>query len=739
MAQDYSLLDAKEFTNSPMCPDLDVTESQKTEKWYRQAVRYFALFYNTRRQMLGVNGSNKWLLTPYQKVLENFAYSLGLQQSGVYSFFTPDFQGVTQDELGIVPGKKLASLTNFMMGTALKMINNMRIEAMCISPDAKTKETELTEKLLFSVQMDKMLSELEASDGMSFSPAGDFKPEVKEDVIRFMEKDFKEMMMSGADLIAKGLLYENDFINLFLEEFKHAMVAGYCGIEVRVENGRVILDHIPSQFAIIDKSFDNPFNNKARFAGRLSYLTPTEIFSRFDCTDEEKKIINGLATTKNIYLGQYNFTDTMLNATNPAFPYGWWSFNLSQPVVAVVSMYFKARQDLGFKEEKTEFGNLKIKKVDYKKRKSDYEYEGWEQATLIGNLILKNYGAVPNRVGAKERYLKNDCPIKFFLPNISMGEIVSVVDMLKDSQNRIDAINTKIIDLIGKDIGNVTLGNGAAMGNIHLEKFLAELKMTGFTMVNSSTGEPYDDNQLRSIFMSSKIGGSDYIKDYMNFKEQEKREMEEIANIPLIALGQQKSYTGMGVQQTTIDQSTLGTYTLYNGIVQWYASVTQYATNVAKWVMTIDDDFSSRVQVGDMEFAFLKLTRDIRLEEIGVRLVVKDIISDQAKERIRAYVQAFVQNGQLDPLDALMIDRSESYTDMINDLEYSIRKKERNAKQAQAQQQMIEIAENEQNRELQAQQTQMQTESANVNADKKVQADVLNTAIKADPSLVQQL
>lgn len=737
MAENDDLIEQSEFDKAPLCPSLTIPDVKKDKKWYRTCVRYFALFYNVNRQNMGdVTGNRSYFMNPVDRIVQNFRYSMGTQNSGIYSFFTPDFQGITQDELGIVPGKKLASLCNFMRGTALKMINNMRIEAMSISPDAKTKEMEMMDKLLFSQEMDGWLSEMEQQDGMNFTPAGDFKPQIKEDAIRWMERDFKELMVEGADLIARGLLYANDFVQLFLKEFVHAMTAGYCGIEVQVRDGQVIWDHIPSWLAIPDLSRDDDFNKDARYAGRINYLTPSEIFSRYNCDDDEKKLINELSTTNATMLGQYNLNIENINSTNANFPSPWWNGNKSQPVVACVTMYWKARQDLPYKTESNEFNTLKVKKTKRRSKPSEFEYEGWEQATLIGNLVLKNYGAVPNRVGMKEKYIKNDCPIKYFIPNLNMGEVVSVVDLLKSSQDRIDAINTKIIDLIGKDIGYTATLNGSALGNVHVEKILADWKVNGFTVINGSTGEPYDDNTLKSLLMSSKIGGSDYIADYMSFKEQEKREMEEIANIPLITLGQQKSNTGLGVQQNTIDQSTLGTYTLYNGFVQWCSQLTQYSANVAKWVYTIDDDFSARVQVGDFEFKYLKLTRDIRLEELGVRFVVKDIISDPAKDRIRAYVQAFVQNGQLDPLDALMIDRAESYTEMINDLEYSIRKRERKAEEREAQMQMIKIAEGEQNRELVANTAQLQAETSTQNTDKKAQAQILDTAIKQDPALL---
>jgi hypothetical protein len=718
-------------------PDLTGPPSQRDDNFYKKAIRHFSKFYNPRLQSFE-SDETPYYMTDLEQIKENFSYMYARQSNKDYAYMATD--GVTrkQDSLGIVPGGKVSQIVEWMRGKFQEMINNMELEAISISQDAKTRETNMFDKVMLSYLLKPELSQL-AQEGVDFMPAGpDFKPEISEDVYRWMDRSFSAKMQITSKYIADDILYNNHYKQLFLRAATHVLVAGRAGIEAIAEKGKMKLNQIPAWQLITDTSVDDDFNRKARFAGYVTYMTPVEIFSRWDdfsVADKEtiKKLANGDTLSD-----QGEITYTSFNSSHSNF--NWWNRHKGGDMeIAVVKMYFKCTEDANYKKRYDRYGNPHIKKQDYQTKTSSYTYQGWRQGVLIGNMFLRDAGEVPNRVGSVGCFDESDCPLKIFMPNMNLGENRSVTDKLKKHQDRIDAFRRKLTDNAAKLGGKGIVINGSVFGIRENDKVVADLKRDGVSVINAESGEPGEASPFQGAIMPIDMSGDPNMRYYIDLIREEERNMEEISNIPKIAQGTQSGYIGAGVQDRTLAQSALGTATLYYGFIEWVNYLMQYSVNVAKYAMTAsNDDYHARLKIGDIGYKYVHITRELRLEEVSVWFKVQDVIDESAKGRIRAYAQAFSQNPEwgIDPLDILELERARTWTEMINNLEYSLKRKKREMAQQKVYNDMLAQIQNERAQSAQAEQAQLQSETSRANTQDKIQGDITKEAIKQNPELV---
>lgn len=719
-------------------PDLTLPPAQRGVNWHKQCIRHFSSFYNIRLNVFGTSEEG-YQGTPLEQMRENYSYVLGRQVNKDYAFFATDYTSNTQDALGIVSGQKVAQLVEWMRGKFLQMINNMDMEAQTITREAKTKEQDMFTKLMIKYLMKPELQDLQENFGVEFAPAGNFQPEISEDVARFMARDFHSNMEIISKDLAQDILHNNYYKELFLLCATHVLAVGVTGVDCIVRDGKIKWEHIPSHLLIIDRGNDDPLNRKARFGGYITYKTPSEIFAEFAIQGEEKELIKKLGNGETIGTGELGYNYETLNATHLG-KFNWWSTKGNNMEIACVKMYWKCTEDAGYNVKINKFGNKTIIPKDYTTKYSDSIYEGWRQGVMIGNLLLKNAGQTPNQVGHINDYVESNLPLKIFMPGMILGENRSMVDKLKKHQDRLDAYRRKSTDLAAQAGGRGVIINGSVFGIKEGDKIIADLKRDGLSVVNLQTGESDDPAiDMRQHIHSVDLTGDPNIKLYIDLMREEERQMEELANIPKIAQGTQSGYTGAQVQSSTLAQSDLGTATTYLGFIDWCTYLTQYSVNVAKYAMTAkNDNYVARLKIGDVGFKYAQITRELRLEECQIWFKVQDVIDDQAKQRIRAYAQAFSQNPEwgVGPEDILRLEKARTWTEMIEDLEYSIQKKKGEQMQKQAYQDMLAMVLKQQQLEANKENAQLQAATTEKGNQEKIQADILKTAIKQNPSLV---
>ena len=135
---------------------------------------------------------------------------------------------------------------------------------------------------------------------------------------------------------------------------------------------------------------------------------------------------------------------------------------------------------------------------------------------------------------------------------------------------------------------------------------------------------------------------------------------------------------------------------------------------------------------------WIKITKDLTFEDLNAYIKVKDYIDEVGRERILMQAQAAMQNGMIDMIDYLKIEQANTYTELINELEYQLKKRKRDQeKQAQIQQMMAQaqqqqMLEQQQNMEL------LKEDNKNYREELKYNAQTGQAPPQADESELMQ-
>jgi hypothetical protein len=199
--------------------------------------------------------------------------------------------------------------------------------------------------------------------------------------------------------------------------------------------------------------------------------------------------------------------------------------------------------------------------------------------------------------------------------------------------------------------------------------------------------------------------------------------MEEIVNVPKVAMGQQSGYVGAKTQAGTIAQSNLGTAYLYQGFIRYIEKDLQYALNQYKISLLVNEDEDIPV-IGDRGIEYLKLTEDFKFEDFAIYIKVKDFIDESSRERLIFLAQAAMQNQLIDMADFIKIETAKTYTELLNEIEFAMNKKKREQAEQQQLQMLQQQAMQEQMLQAQAQQAQVREEGQNFRAGVKAATDL---------------
>jgi len=679
-------------------PNQFVSNEKKDKIWYKENVQFIMSHYNKRNDRMNRVRKVDDIENPVDEIVRMFTYYLGKQYNKDYYYTTQDQNNCDLPTVWI-NGQKVTSLVDYMVGNAIKLLQNLEPTSKMTSKAAVNKRTQLLEMALLKFELPELF-EASKAVGMEFKPLGneDMNFKNKEDVYRFMENDYKEYGDILATRLCEDILNRNTYVDKYKQAFLYTLLGGYVGIENRIENGKAYFDAILPQNLIVDRSKDEDFNAEARFVGKIDYMSTMDVIERYQdyLTTEEIEEIKKL-TTNNLY--------QLLDLTTHPYSTTWAFSSNSVPMLGVVTGYWIGMKDLGYEKSKDKFGNTHYSKIR-NNRKGQYWTKTVYKATLIGNRYVVENSEDTNIVRKHDNFGDVELPLKVFMPNMVMGENRSVVSRLHQHQDRIDYITNEITKMMNRAKGKVYLINKQKLGTSTAKDVISDFERMGIHVTDgSATGEDFVAGQDARMVEVVDMTLDPNIQQLVSLRREEERLMEEIVNIPKVALGQQQGYVGAKTQAGTIAQSNLGTTYLYQGFIQFIEK--QLAHSINQFKITLIDESDQFIPVvGSKGKEYLKLTEDFTFEELGVYIKIRDFIDDQARERLLVQAQAAMQNQMIDMLDYIKIEQAKTYTETISELEYSINRKKRELQEQQAQAQemamMQQQAQMAQQSELQA-------------------------------------
>ncbi len=697
----------------------------KDKEWYKRNVQFIGTQYNKPSRLKRTSPHNQGKNSinggggPKQEsmvdeIMRMLTYYLGRQENSTYYYTTVDESNCDLPNVWIA-GQKVTSLVDFMVGKFVEIAENISPSVKTTSQAAHNRKTELLERLLLKIYAPELFGDM-SSYGVEFNPLGGSEAQLENEdqVYRFMEFDYKEQAEILCTKLCEDIINRNKAKNIYKKAFFFTLLGGYVGIENYIENGKSYFKMHKPQNLIVDNTHDDDLHENDRFVGVIEWMTTEQILSKWgsQLTEEEKSQI------KKITPGNAN---DVLGIAGLNFP--WFFDHNGFPMLGVLKGKWKACKDLGYEKSTDRYGTTHMKKVR-KVRKTPYDTEMVYTATLIGNKYVVDEGEDTNQVRSMQNPSNVELPIHIFMPNMLEGECRSIVSRLHNHQDRIDFLVNEITKMVTRSKGKTYIVNGHKLGSATSKELLNDLTRAGIHVTDGAvTGEDFipgdNDKMIEVVDMTLDPN----IQLLSNLRREEERIMEEIVNIPKIALGQQTSYVGAKTQAGTIQQSTLGTAQLYQGFMSFVEKVLRHGVNQYKLVAVNESETQIPV-IGTRGVEYLKATKDIQWEELGVYLKIRDFIDEQARERLLFNAQAMAQNGLIDMLDLLQIEKCTTYSELMSELEFSLKRKERKAEQQQALMQMMAQAQQDQQMQSKASVEQAKQQGANYRQELKVGSEL---------------
>ena len=724
-------------------PDFNVLEKDKTADWYKQAARYFANFYNrpfAKYYDTAADVGNN--LTPVDEIINNFRYYQGQQQNKSFAYLGGDW---SSQQANWRNGNKVYSLVNSMDGSISKVIQNVKPTVEAISKRARNKKNRTIEDLSMKVDASAMFDELKQL-GVNFTPVNEsVQINDKEDIDNYMNYTYQDFAGQVGVDVADRLINEQYWRQKGRQGAKECAIGGITGWHNYIKNGRLLSEVIPPWAIIWDNTKQDDFNRDARFRGFIKSYTPAEIELRWksQLSESDIKEIRNLAKT-----GQEEmiFTNNFINLyDNQSMWFGLLSDGSNRVgKISAVTMYFVVNRDTRYKKKDVMYKgraegveNIITKKLDdtneaQKGIKGDYLVSDICQCTLIANKYIVDYGYVNNSVRNPHNPSDPEYPLRFYIPNMTLDSYRSVVSRLGGLQDETDAYGLKIRELMGRDLGKVYLFNGAKIGIAGTKVILEDIKSTGFHVTKPS-GEHDNPTDRERMVEQVDMTLDPNVMRYFEMKNLIETEMEAIASIPKIALGQQTAVIGKGVQQGTIQQSSLGTASFYTGYITYLQECLMDGVNrqCIAFCAEGNEDLAEE-WIGERGLQFVKAADGMILEPLGVYLQLNDVLDEPARQRLLALAQAWSQNPEfgLKPLDIVKMEKSTNYSEMIQILESSLKRHDMNTQQMEAYKQQIEAVSAEKEKQLQDVIGQQNTQISQMQEEMTMQRDKINNESK---------
>ena len=257
-------------------PNQFIAENQKDQKWFLGNLRYIAEKYNTQQNQLGYRHVNT-LQKPVEEMIRMFTYYLGKQENKDYYYTNQDENNCELPTVWI-NGQKLTSMIDFMIGNAIKMIENIEPSVRGTSQAIVSRKSKKLEYALMKLELQELV-DIMSSKGVEFNPVGMETFQNKEELFRHMKYDYKEQAEVVAQRLAEDILHRNHYIEKYKQSFLYLLLGGVCGIENTIQNGKQKKDVILPYNLIWDNSIDDDFNTRAHFVGKIDWKTPGEILS----------------------------------------------------------------------------------------------------------------------------------------------------------------------------------------------------------------------------------------------------------------------------------------------------------------------------------------------------------------------------------------------------------------------------------------------------------------------------
>lgn len=585
--------------------------------------------------------------TVVDEMLDNYEYYFGNQQNRIFNHLTTGMNNQPLPNVWI-KGQEIRSLVDHMKGKGIQLIDPIEknIVAESISENALLKKQDIFDKIDLATQIGDTLNELGGGD-VQFQPAGemDYSDPAQ---VKNAKKKIREEYENANTVIARSVYFKNQMEQMFLDSVSDTAICNLTGMEFIEANNELKAKYIPGYQCIYDFSTWGQYGDKQQVGGYIEPVLLSDMIKDYkDLNPEWIKEVEDVLYNEAGTPASVNFCE-YYNA--PFQNVRWWYNNERWISKAVV--YWVGKRELPYQKKTNQYGGSKYQKIDpYKtyqvptgkldakgnmtfNRMLGHQMKGdlnvWmvHKAVLYGNKYLAEYGYDTYQVRPWGDKRKPELPIKFLCQGKLAGYVKPIVSRLKSKQDEIDAVRYRIREYTAQDMGKVYFFRGGKLGEgINTKDIYDDLRRMKMTVVPETGDEGSDALGIKDLIHAEDMSNHAYIKEYLTLKQDIENEMRSIVNISEIALGEQSSTIGKGVQQETIARSELAGLSLYSSLTEYWRRCLNYATNKSKMIIADKQNGNVILPVSTREIKMITVTKDMKGDELSVYISPDDNVN----------------------------------------------------------------------------------------------------------------
>jgi len=625
-------------------------------------VRHFASFYNRpvyyqdMQSGMGYNIPSQYATTfkgtqmPVQRILRNYRYYNGDQLNFNFAFLPETVSG-EEVPAPFIPGQKAYQIVEFLKSTYANYINNAKISARSMSNDAISAREERYVLAMMRYKFGQLLDDIEKQGGVETKSIPEDMMGSEESIKKYINETPFESSEKLCQSLLNRIVKDNNIENSATRSHLDCRIGGYTGAVVRVVNGRVEVKFVRPDRLIVDNREDDDHNSYARFAGIIEFMTPEEIFTRWDFDEDDRNELYSMAggTSENIALlngpqGTLNYS--MIDANNR--------------LIAVVSMYWLQATDTRYAYKKNANGEIR-KPYEYRVLRDDDPSVGDfiadipKQAVLIGNRFIRDNKFCENVVYHPADKKRPLLPLQICTPNMVSGICRSAMDRIVANQDMHDAVSWKIRDRVAKLNGRIPLIDGSQLEGQDALDLESDFKKLGFAVLNLASPDPGDPTERRPLVQYADFTSDADVRMFIEVKREEERLMNEMYNTVPTVTGTNTTYMGYNSQQSAITQATMGISNDVYTHVQFISNVLQLAVNTAKnFYSSPEGREVAKDILSEKELTLLKLSKGLRWEDIATVIDITDTYSDAERMEMLKIAQTIIPTGNIEALEAIL-------------------------------------------------------------------------------------
>ena len=534
----------------------------------------------------------------------------------------------------------LQTKINLLLGEHEERGYDIKVQAL--NKEAISRKLEAKEELRVRRRLQPLVEEMAAQTGMDLENPEDPIPQTEAELNELFDLTYKDKV----EIIIQSALKFLAKINNWDEErkalFRDVLIAGRAIVKNEIVRGVPRSRRVDPLMFIYDLDCKMDSLEDSTYFGEIEYLPLASASERYGLSNEEIKEVYG-AYQNYLNMGSgapYNpeYHGFGVSAGNAV---KWFKEIDGQLRVLVGRTTWRDYKDYTYKQEEDRYGTehlqevSKIRKRDESKIKTK-KIEVWRQATIIGGLVMREWGECPNQPRKPSALEKTEPAYKVWIPNFAIGRGVSMVEQLAHLQLMKDIAMYNMNLVLTTSTGGKMLIYDLAMTpeGWTPEQMLKYMKVHKVAFVNSKESQLMPGNM--NLFKEVDLALSESIAQYMGIMQFYDSEMDKISGVS----PERQGIAPPASQSATATQavmlgSNLVTAPIFKGFERFCSRVLNHQAGLVQIVFPKSPEVFAPI-IGDTGVDFLRDNIEIELDEVGVFVesMPPDYITRQKLEQL---------------------------------------------------------------------------------------------------------